>query len=450
MTRTDFDLLVLGAGSGGIATARRAASYGAAVAIAEEARVGGTCVNVGCVPKKVMWNAVAVHEALRDAQAYGFSEPSPNFDFAKLKASRDAYILRLNGIYDRNLANSKVERLTGHASVRDARTVEVAGRAYTARHLLIATGGHPAVPPVPGADLGITSDGFFDLSAVPRATLVVGGGYIAVELAGVLQALGSKVTIAIRKGQVLTGFDPAIQASVMAELERQGLTILRETQVESLIRAHGRIEAALGGQKILYDTVLWATGRAPNTARLGLETLGSGLKLEEDGAIAVDQWQDTGVPGVHAIGDVTGKWALTPVAIAAGRRLADRLFGGQSKARLEYENIPTIVFSHPPVGTVGMTEPAAIAAHGAENVKCYTSSFVNMYHAMTAHKPKTVMKLVTAGPERRVVGLHVHGLGADEMLQGFAVAIRMGATKADFDRTVALHPTAAEEFVTMP
>jgi glutathione reductase (NADPH) len=442
------DLVVVGGGSGGIATARRAAEYGASVVLVEAGRLGGTCVNVGCVPKKLMWNAAEFVGAVHDAQGYGFDVALRNHDWADLKAKRDAYILRLNTIYEANLAKSKVEVLRGRARLVDAHTVEVGGRRIGARHIVLATGGRPRWPAIPGAELGIDSDGFFGLARRPQRVTLVGAGYVAVELAGVFAALGSEVTVMWRGATLLRGFDPMLGAAAQEGLVAAGATLLPQTIPSALQRAgDGRIEVKLdNGQQLAgQDALIWAVGRDPVTDFIDPAL---GLRRDADGYIEVDDYQETSAPGVFAIGDVTGKATLTPVAIAAGRRLADRLWGGQKGRRLVYENIPTVIFGHPPLGTVGLSEPAARAQFG-DVVKCYSTSFVPMYHALTEAKHKTRMKLVTAGAEERVVGLHLAGRGVDEMLQGFAVAVRMGATKRDFDDTVAIHPTAAEELVTM-
>ncbi len=444
----DYDLIVIGGGSGGIATARRAAEYGARVAVVEAARLGGTCVNVGCVPKKLMWNAAEFVAAAADARGYGFDLSIAGHDWPALKARRDAYVARLNGIYETNLAKSKVTVLRGWARLLDAHTIEVEGRRLGGERVLIASGGRPHRPQIPGAELGIDSDGFFALEQRPQRVTVVGGGYIAVEIAGVFAALGSEVTMLVRGATLLREFDPLLVEAAHEGLIGAGARLLLQTVPTQLERsADGLINVHLGSSERVdgQQAVVWAAGRDPVT---GFVDPALDLRHDERGYIAVDEYQQTSVPGVFAIGDVTGRATLTPVAIAAGRRLADRLWGGMKDRRLSYENIPTVVFGHPPLGTVGLTEPQARARFG-DTVKCYTSSFVPMYHALTEAKHKTRMKLVTAGPEQRVVGIHLAGRDVAEMLQGFAVAVHMGATKRDFDDTVAIHPTAAEELVTM-
>lgn len=444
----EFDLFVIGGGSGGLAVAQRAAEYGARAAIAEYAPLGGTCVNVGCVPKKLMWYAAELAHAADDAAGYGFTLRSEGHDWSTLKARRDAYIQRLNGIYENNLGKRGVTLLRGRAELDGEGRVRVADTSYRARHIVIATGGRPIVPEIEGAGLGITSDGFFALEARPARALVVGSGYVAVELAGVLRALGSEVTLAVRRDGVLRDFDPMLREVLMEQMRRDGIRIETGAVPSAVLREGGGITLlTLDGRRLEgADTLLWAVGRAPATEGLGLDR--AGVHTDEDGFIPVDEWQDTNVAGIHAIGDVTGRVALTPVAIAAGRRLADRLFGGMPERRLDYDNVPTVIFSHPPIGTVGLSEPEARARFGAE-VRAYQGRFTPMYHALTERKAQAAVKLVTAGAEERVVGCHVIGEGADEMLQGFAVAVRMGARKRDFDDTVAIHPTMAEELVTL-
>jgi glutathione reductase (NADPH) len=444
-----FDLAVIGGGSGGIACARRAAAYGARAVVVESGRLGGTCVNVGCVPKKVMWNAGHVADSLRDAPEYGFQVRVEGHEWSTLQTKRDAYVEKLNGIYERNLANDKVELVRGFARFTGPQTLDVGGRSISARNIVIATGGRPMLPLVPGAELGITSDGFFELKSRPRRVVVVGSGYVSVELGGVLAALGSQVTLVIRGESVLRSFDAMLGAAVLKAMRDEGVEVVTNGYPQSLERtAAGELELVLTSGRRLppADCVLWAIGRQPCVEGLGLEA--AGVRLDSYGYIETDKYQATSVEGIYAIGDVTGRAQLTPVAIAAGRRLSDRVFGGQTGRYLDYDNIPTVIFSHPPIGTVGLSESAARAQYG-DDIEVFLSGFVPMYHAMTARKVRAEMKLVTTGANRRIVGAHVVGWGADEMLQGFAVAVRMGATKQDFDDTVAIHPTVAEEFVTM-
>ncbi|KAB7624286.1 glutathione-disulfide reductase [Alkalilimnicola sp. S0819] len=450
MAERHFDLICIGGGSGGLATARRAASHGARAAVVEAARLGGTCVNVGCVPKKVMWNAANVFHAVAGAHTYGIGAGEPSLDWTQLKARRDAYIARLNGIYERNLEKDAVSLIEGHACFVDAHTLEVDGERYSADHIVIATGGYPVRPGIPGAELGTDSDGFFELENRPEKVAVIGGGYIGVELAGVLHHLGSQVSLIVRADAPLRGFDPLIREGLVELLHADKLQLITHTEPAALRReSDGRITIEVKDGETLtgYDCVIWATGRAPNTDRLRLDR--AGVELNDRGEVPVDRYQRTNVDGVYAIGDIIGRAPLTPVAIAAGRRLADRLFGGMPDRYLDYDTIPTVVFTHPPIGTVGLTEPEARAEYGPEAVKVYTSRFIAMDYALTDEKRRSQMKLICVGEEERVVGLHLIGVGSDEMLQGFAVAIRMGATKQDFDNTVAIHPTAAEEVVTM-
>jgi glutathione reductase (NADPH) len=444
-----YDLIAIGGGSGGIAVASRAARFGARCAVIEPARLGGTCVNRGCVPKKIMWYAAAVAGGLDDAPAFGFDVTRGGFDWTRLTQARDAYLARLNQVYRDNLDTAGVALIEGSAAFVDPRTLAVEGRRCRADHIVIATGGRPRLPDIAQAGLGITSDGFFALSRQPRAVAIAGAGYIAVELAGLLNALGSRVTLLLRQRELLAHFDAMIGAALMEEMQAAGVHIETDTEIVGVARDdHGTLTLRCTGRQSLsgFDTLIWAIGRRANTERLDLPA--AGLSVADDGSLPVDEFQNTNVPGIYAVGDVTGRAALTPVAIAAGRHLADRLFGGQSASRLDYDCIPTVVFGHPPVGTVGLSEEEARAQYG-DAVKCYQSRYTPLYHALTVRKPRTALKLVTVGPQERIVGCHIVGLGADEMLQGFAVAVKMGATKRDFDRTVAIHPTAAEEFVTL-
>jgi glutathione reductase (NADPH) len=446
--KKEFDLIVLGGGSGGIALANRAASYGAKVALIEAGRLGGTCVNVGCVPKKIMWNAASIAHIFHEAGDYGFTARIQRFDWSALKKSRDDYVAWLNGRYQAGLEKNQVEWIRGRGNFEGARAVAVNGERLEAAHIAIATGGRPIIPKWQGAGLGITSDGFFELKSRPKRVAVVGAGYVAVELAGVFRALGSEVALLVRKESVLRSFDEMLQQAVMREMAADGIEIYTDTHVRELVREKPglALHCAEGLKLAKLDCVLWAVGREPNTDELNLAA--PGVKTDEAGHVMTDEGQNTNVSGIYAVGDVTGREALTPVAIAAGRRLADRLFGGEPERRLEYANIPTVVFSHPPLGAVGLTEAQARSRYRDE-VKVYRSEFTPLFYAFTARKAKSAMKLVTVGREGRIVGCHLFGPGADEMLQGFAVAIRMGALKRDFDDTVAIHPTSAEELVTM-
>ncbi len=444
-----YDLLAIGGGSGGLSAAERAAMYGKKAAVIEMAKMGGTCVNIGCVPKKVMWNAASIAHALRDARGYGFDVMVNDFDWTTLVKGREDYIQGINDWYGNYLTDSNIDWLKGQAKFVDAHTLEVNGERYSADHIVISPGGRPMVPNIPGAELGITSDGFFALTEQPKRVAVVGAGYIAVELAGLLNALGSDVDLLLRRQHFLANFDAMLREALMEEMVNDGVNILPNINLE-------KVEKEKDGTLTLYcqsghimkgfDTLIWAIGREPLTADLNLAA--AGVTMNEAGYIPTDEFQNTNVAGVYAVGDVTGRAQLTPVAIAAARRLGDRLFNNQPERRLDYENIPTVMFSHPPIGTVGLTEGEAREKHG-EAVKVYQTRFTPMYHALTPHKTRTAMKLVCVGAQEKVVGIHMIGHGVDEMLQGFAVALKMGATKKQFDDTVAIHPTSSEELVTM-
>jgi len=444
-----FDLLVIGGGSGGLAHAQRAAEYGASVAVVEYKPLGGTCVNVGCVPKKVMWYAAHHAHQIHHAEDYGYRHSTDGADWGLLKARRDAYVKRLNDIYSTNLSKRGVTHIHGKARFVNANTVAVDGEEYHAERIVIATGGRPIVPDLPGAEFGITSDGFFELTEQPRRVLIAGSGYIAVELAGIFNGLGSETQLIVRKDGVLRSFDNMLSSELATAMRSSGVALDTGVVPQSVREVDdGLILHALDGREFgPVDSILWAIGRAPNIESLHLKS--AGVNTDERDFVPTDDLQQTNVTNIFALGDVTGREALTPVAIAAGRRLADRLYGGMDGRSLDYRLIPTVVFSHPTIATVGLTEEEAVQEYGGGAVKAYTSEFTPMFYALGNDKQRTAMKLVTVGDEERVVGLHVIGDGADEMLQGFAVAIRMGATKKNFDDTVAIHPTSAEEFVTM-
>ena len=444
----NYDLIVVGGGSGGLAAAQRAAEYGAQVALLESDRLGGTCVNRGCVPKKIMWHAAELARELGHGGDYGFDLAVNGHDFGELVNRREGYIRRLNAIYATNLKRRGVHSVNGHAAFCAPRVLTVEGEEYSATRILIVTGGAPVVPGIPGAELGITSDGFFELESRPERAAVVGAGYIAVELAGILRGLGTDVTLHLRRDSVLRRFDEILQQACMEGLADSGVktaTGFVPTAVEKDSQGL-RLAAASGERSGPFDVLVWAVGRRPRSADLNLAL--AGVECDARGAIEVDEWQETTAPGVFALGDVTGHHELTPVAIAAGRRWADRQFGGMPERRMDYRNVPTVVFAHPPLGAVGLTEEEAREAYG-DAVRCYRADFVPLFYGISERKPRARMKLVTVGAEEQVVGCHLAGPGADEMLQGFAVAIRMGARKADLDDTVAIHPTAAEELVTM-
>lgn len=446
----EYDYIVIGGGSGGIASANRAAMHGAKVILFEGKEVGGTCVNVGCVPKKVMWYGAQVAETLhRYAGEYGFDVTINKFDFATLKANRQAYIDRIHGSYERGFDSNGVERVYEYARFVDPHTVEVAGERYTAPHILIATGGHALYPNIPGSEYGITSDGFFELDEVPKRTAVIGAGYIAVEVAGVLNALGSDTHLFVRKDRPLRTFDKDIVDVLVDEMAKSGPTLHTHANATEVVKnTDDSLTISFdNGETITVDCLIWAIGRAANTSGFGLEK--TGVKLTEKGTIYSDEFENTSVPGIYALGDVTGKLDLTPVAVKAGRQLSERLFNNKADAKLDYTDVATVVFSHPVIGSVGLTEEKAIAKYGVENIKVYKSSFTPMYTALGDNRQPSTMKLVTLGDDEKIIGLHGIGYGVDEMIQGFSVAIKMGATKADFDNTVAIHPTGSEEFVTM-
>ena len=443
-----FELLVLGGGSGGLAHAQRAAEYGTRAAVVEAGPLGGTCVNVGCVPKKVMWHTAEHARHFEHAADYGFDIEVKAHNWSALKSRRDGYITRLNDIYANNLDKRDVTLINGHASFKDSHTVTVGEQEITADRIVIATGGRPIVPDIPGAEYGITSDDFFALEERPQRVLIAGSGYVAVELAGIFHALGSETQVLVRKDSLVRGFDHMLGTELMATMRANGTPVetgvvpARVTREDDGLTLHSEDGRRFGP----VDCVLWAVGRAPNTGELNVEA--AGVILDSKGFVLTDELQQTNVEHISALGDVTGRAALTPVAIAAGRRLSDRLYGGMDGRHLDYRLIPTVIFSHPPMGTVGLNEDEARAEYG-DSVNVYVASFTGMYYALGDKKQGTSMKLITAGDEERVVGCHVIGEGADEMMQGFAVAIKMGATKADFDATVAIHPTSSEELVTM-
>nr|ADU86893.1 glutathione reductase [Dugesia japonica] len=452
-----FNFIVIGGGPGGIASARRASEYQKSVLLIEKNKMGGTCVNVGCVPKKIMYNAAFLSEMLHDIKDYGFKISYNNFNWDVIKQKRDSYIKNLNNIFETNMRQNGVKFIIGEGVTNSDRSVLVNNHHYTADHILIATGGKPVIPNVPGAQFGITSDGFFELKSLPKKVVIVGVGYIGIELAGILNALGSEVTLIARGEIVLRNFDKMIQSVVAENLQSSGVKLLYKSEVyqincvdENSENLEVNVQSNESGSKSIIPDInclIWAIGRLPNTKSLKLDKLG--INTDTHGHIVVDEWQNTSVPGYYAVGDVCGKFLLTPVAIAAGRRLADRLFNDQNERRLDYSNIPTVIFSHPPCGVIGMTEQEAISNYGNDKVKVYRTSFKPLFFAVTERVQKCQMKLVCLLPEEKIIGLHMCGMGCDEMLQGFSVAIKMGATKAQFDDTVAIHPTSSEELVTM-
>jgi len=444
-----FDVIALGGGSGGLSVAEKAASYGKKCAVIEPDRLGGTCVNRGCVPKKVMWNAANINHMLDIAPSYGFNLAKNGFDWSTLVTRREEYIHNINEWYVNYLADSNIKHISGYGTFVDENTIEVNGEHYTADHIVISVGGEPTTPVITGAEHGITSDGFFELSEQPKRVVIVGSGYIAVEIAGVLRTLGSEVTLLLRGQHILGRFDALIRETLTEEMINSGINILSCISLESIDKSsNGKLilKGANGYQINDVDSVIWAIGRRPLSDKLNLEK--AGVEVNEQGFIPTDEFQNTSQSQIYAIGDVTGRAALTPVAIAAGRRLADRLFNNQTNRKVDYNNIPTVVFSHPPIATIGLTEGEARDKHG-DAVKVYQTRFTPMFYSISNHDQKTAMKLVTIGAEEKIVGCHIIGQASDEMLQGFAVAIRMGATKKDFDDTIAIHPTSGEELVTM-
>nr|WP_277420125.1 glutathione-disulfide reductase [Xanthomonas sp.] len=445
----DYDLLVLGGGSGGLAAAFRAAHHGARVAILEPGELGGTCVNVGCVPKKAMWLAADLAGRVNLARDIGFDLPEPRLAWAELVTHRQGYIANIHASYRKRLDSDGIVLIPRRGRLHDTHTVECDdGVRVSAAHIVIATGAHPLRPQFEGAELGLVSDDFFNLCQAPPRVAIVGGGYIAVELAGVLQALGSRVEVFVQGTRLLERFDAELATQLGENLRHQGVRMHFGYRVRALRRAGGDGELQLHDRddnpSAGFDQVFFAVGRRPNTRGIGLEALG--VALGEKGEVRVDDYQNTSVPGIYAIGDVGGKVGLTPVAIAAGRRLMDRLFGGQPHARLDYDNVPSVVFSHPPLGQVGLSEEQARERHG-DAVRTYCSNFRPMLHALAASPQRSLFKVICVGEEQRVVGFHLLGDGADEILQGFAVALKLGVTKRQLEDTVAIHPTSAEEVV---
>ena len=446
----EYDIIAIGGGSGGSATMNRAAMYGAKAAVIEGNIIGGTCVNVGCVPKKVMWYGAQVSETLKNYAAdYGYTIGETSFDFKTLRKNREAYIERSRQAFSNNFNRNGVDYIEGYARFVDKNTVEVNGEHIRAKHIVIATGSYAFIPNVPGSELGGTSDDVFAWEELPESVSIIGAGYIAVELAGVLHALGVKTDLFVRKGGPLRGFDQGIVEVLVEEMKKNGQPLHTHKGPQKLEKLdNGDIQIYFeDGTTHTSQKVIWAVGRKANIQQLNLEA--AGVELTERGFIQVDEYQNTTTPGIYALGDVSGEKELTPVAIKAGRTLAERLFNGKTVAKMDYELIPTVVFSHPAIGSIGLTQEQAEAKYGAENIKVYQSTFAGMYSAITVHRQMTKLKLITLGEEEKVIGLHGIGEGIDEMIQGFAVAVKMGATKADFDATVAIHPTASEEFVTM-
>ncbi|MEJ8839055.1 glutathione-disulfide reductase [Ramlibacter sp. AN1133] len=449
MSGFDCDLFVVGGGSGGVRAARMAAQRGARVVLAEAAALGGTCVNVGCIPKKLYSYAAHYAHDFQDAAGFGWDVPAARFDWQRLKMNRAAEIARLNGVYAQLLAGAGVTMVPGWATLLDAHTVQVAtgdgARRWRAAHILVATGGTPSVPHFPGREHVLTSDQMFDLEPLPRRLVVVGGGYIACEFASIFQGLGVQVTQLYRGEQVLRGFDDDVRAFLAQEMGKTGIDLRLHSNVAAIERAGAGLALTLeSGEALTADAVLYATGRVPNVAGLGLDA--AGVALNAHGAIVVDEHFRTGVPSIHAVGDVCSRLQLTPVALAEAMVVVDRLFG-TGERRMDYECVPTAVFTHPNIGTVGLTERQARERFG--ELRIFRSEFRPLKHTLSASTERTLMKLVVDAASDRVVGLHMVGADAGEIVQGFAVAMKAGATKSVFDHTLGIHPTAAEEFVTM-
>lgn len=448
MSVKQYDYICIGGGSGGMASARRAAEYGQKVAIIEEKSLGGTCVNLGCVPKKLFWYAANCHFSLQNASAWGWDvETSGAFNWSMFKSKRDAYINRLNDIYASNCQKANIDVFHAHAQFVDNHLLQAGKERLSAPHILISSGSRPFIPEVDGAELGITSDDFFRLNRQPRSIAIIGSGYIACELAGLLQSLGTKVHLIFRSDRPLKVVSSDISKILQFALSVQGVKLYPNVQIEKIQKEHNRYHIALSNSEMIEcEELLWATGRVPNTERLGLEN--TDIERNEDNAIRVDTLQNTNVEGVYAVGDVTNYCNLTPVAIAAGRKLAARLFLNQ-EVKQDYHDIPSVIFTHPPIAYVGLNEEKAKNQYPAKQLKIYQTQFNPMSRAFDQHRIPTLMKLICLGDEERIIGIEMIGDGADEMLQGFAVAVKMGALKKDFDATVAIHPTSAEELVTL-
>ncbi len=430
-------------GSGGLSVVERAAKYGKKCAVIEVKTIGGTCVNVGCVPKKVMWFAANTATQINNAKGFGFEVNMQGFSWQKLKTGRDNYIKSITSWYDGYLEDLGIDYIHGFGKLLDKNTVSVNGKKYSADHIVLSPGGKPNIPHIEGAEHGITSDGFFELEELPKKVAIIGVGYIGIELAGVLNALGSKVDLFSRSDVLLKGFDSMIQEVLDKDYTAHGITIHYGSQIKKI--TNDKTIVTNKGEFYGFDTIIWAVGRDPMTQHIGLEN--AGIKSNQRGFIPTNKFQMTNVNNIFALGDVTGRIPLTPVAIAAGRKLSDRLYNNMTDKHLDYNNICTVVFSHPPIGTIGLTEDEANKEFN--KVEIYKSEFTPMADALLNHKTTTALKLVCAGNDEKVVGCHVIGHGADEMLQGFAVAIKMGATKKQFDDTIAIHPSSAEELVTL-
>jgi glutathione reductase (NADPH) len=445
MARYDYDLFTIGAGSGGVRASRVSASYGAKVAVAEERYLGGTCVNVGCIPKKLLVYAAHFRDDFEDAAGFGWTVGEPQVDWRKLIANKDKEINRLNDVYRKLLRDAGVDILEDRAELVDANTVRIGGQTITARYILVAVGSWPSVPKIPGAEHAITSNEAFYLPSLPGRVIIVGGGYIGVEFAGIFHGLGVEVTQLYRGPLFLRGFDDDCRWALADEMKRRGIDLRFSAEIKAIEKLGTGLRATLKDDTIIdADQILFATGRVPNTGSLGLENAGVRVKLH--GAVVVDDYSKTNVDSIYAIGDCTNRVMLTPVAIAEGRAVAETLFN-DNPMKPNYMNVPSAVFSTPNVGTVGMTETQARALH--KNIDVYKTSFKPLKHTLTGRNERTMMKLIVDRDTDRVLGCHMVGPDAGEIIQGLAVALNCGATKAQFDSTIGIHPTAAEEFVTL-
>lgn len=442
----DYDFLVIGGGSGGVRASRLAAGLGARVAVVEAVQLGGTCVNVGCIPKKLLSHAAHFSQQAEEAKGYGWQLDKPQFDWATLIANKDCEITRLNSVYDRMLAGAGVTVIHGHATLSGPHEVQVNGLSIHARHILIATGGTPRLPDIPGIEHAISSNEAFHLPQLPKRVVVVGGGYIAVEFASIFNGLGAQTTLLHRRQQLLRGFDADLGLHLAQEMAQLGVSFRWDEEILSIDKQTDGLHLQLqGGEQLVVDCVMYATGRVPLTAGLGLDA--AGVKINDKGAIEVDSHFTTNVPSIHAVGDVVDRMALTPVALAEGTVVAHHLFGQGGKSAPDYELVPTAVFSHPQVGTVGLSEEAARERFGA--VQIFQSSFRPLSNRMGGEPENVFLKLIVSKGDQRVRGVHMVGEGAGELMQGFAVALQCGATKQQFDATIGIHPTVAEELVTM-
>ncbi len=445
MPQYDYDLFAIGAGSGGVRACRMASATGARVAIAEERYLGGTCVNVGCIPKKLLVYAAHFAEDFEDAEGFGWTLGERTFDWRRLLAAKNEEISRLNGIYDRLLKNAGVDLFDGHAILEDARTIRVEGKSYTTEHILVATGGWPFVPDIPGKEHAITSNEAFFLEELPKRLLIVGGGYIAVEFAGIFHGLGAEVRQIYRGPLFLRGFDDDVRGFLAGEMCKKGVDVRFNADIARIEKTADGLRAELkDGSELTADSIMYATGRKPLTDDIGLAA--AGVELADNGAIKVDDYFRTSVANIYAIGDVIDRVALTPVAIAEAMALVKTLFGGVP-TKLDYADVPSAVFSQPPIGNVGLTEAQARERYGPVDI--YRSEFRPLKHTLSGNDEQTFMKLIVDQASERVVGVHMVGPDAGEIIQGIAIALKCGATKAQFDATVGIHPTSAEEFVTM-